>query len=129
MTFSQILGLRKKNITPQHQQENDDLLSLQNDIFGNTDAFCLHTLTGHDRGVNWACFHPTSSYIVSGADDRTIKIWKMNGTKAYEVRLVDSVVRKRDLGICSICSFASKRLCACTTTTCRTLCSTRRRTS
>jgi hypothetical protein len=26
------------------------------------------------------------SYIVSGADDRTIKIWKMNGTKAYEVR-------------------------------------------
>lgn len=80
-----ISGLRKKNISPQHQQENDDILSIQNDIFGNTDAIVKFVLEGHDRGVNWACFHPTMSYIVSGADDRQIKIWKMNGSKAYEV--------------------------------------------
>jgi coatomer protein complex subunit alpha (xenin) len=81
------LGLRKKNISPQHGQDNDDILSIQNDLFGSTDAIVKFVLTGHDRGVNWACFHPTMSYIVSGADDRTIKIWKMNGTKAYEVFL------------------------------------------
>lgn len=34
---------------------------------------------GHDRGVNWAAFHPTMPLIVSGADDRQVKIWRMNG--------------------------------------------------
>ena len=40
---------------------------------------------GHDRGVNWACFHPTMPLIVSGADDRMIKLWRMNDSKAWEV--------------------------------------------
>lgn len=34
---------------------------------------------GHDRGVNWAAFHPSMPLIVSGADDRQVKIWRMNG--------------------------------------------------
>jgi WD40 repeat protein len=37
------------------------------------------SLQGHDRGVNWAAFHPTMPLIVSGADDRQVKIWRMNG--------------------------------------------------
>lgn len=36
---------------------------------------------GHDRGVNWAAFHPSMPLIVSGADDRQVKIWRMNGKR------------------------------------------------
>ena len=42
-------------------------------------------LEGHDRGVNWAAFHPTLPLIVSGADDKQVKMWRMNDTKAWEV--------------------------------------------
>nr|GAT59180.1 coatomer alpha subunit [Mycena chlorophos] len=44
-----------------------------------------YILEGHDRGVNYAAFHPTLPLIVSAADDRTIKIWRMSETKAWEV--------------------------------------------
>lgn len=36
------------------------------DLFGQADAVVKHVLEGHDRGVNWACFHPTLPLIVSG---------------------------------------------------------------
>eukprot|EP01047_Picozoa_sp_COSAG01_P027075 COSAG01_NODE_1772_length_9263_cov_93.070930_3_plen_1231_part_00 len=36
-------------------------------------------------GVNWAAFHPSLPLIVSGADDRQVKLWRMNDTKAWEV--------------------------------------------
>ena len=42
-------------------------------------------LEGHDRGVNWASFHPTLPLIVSAGDDRQIKLWRMSETKAWEV--------------------------------------------
>ncbi|KZV85020.1 Coatomer, alpha subunit [Exidia glandulosa HHB12029] len=42
-------------------------------------------LEGHDRGVNWASFHPTLPLIVSASDDRQIKLWRMSETKAWEV--------------------------------------------
>ena len=45
-----------------------------------------YVLEGHDRGVNWASFHTTLPLIVSGADDRQVKLWRMNETKAWEVR-------------------------------------------
>jgi coatomer protein complex subunit alpha (xenin) len=45
------------------------------------DAVVKHVLEGHDRGVNWAAFHPTMPLIVSGADDRQIKLWRMNDNK------------------------------------------------
>ncbi|KAL1757481.1 coatomer WD associated region-domain-containing protein [Schizophyllum commune] len=44
-----------------------------------------YVLEGHDRGVNFASFHPTLPLIVSAADDRVIKIWRMSETKAWEV--------------------------------------------
>lgn len=44
-----------------------------------------YVLEGHDRGVNFATFHPTLPLIVSAADDRQIKIWRMSDTKAWEV--------------------------------------------
>lgn len=66
---------------------DDSLKVMQNDLFGSTDAIVKFVLEGHDRGVNWAAFHPTSPVIVSGADARPpeIKLWRMSDTKAWEV--------------------------------------------
>ena len=55
------------------------------DLFGQSDAVVKYQLEGHDRGVNWASFHPTQNLIVSGADDRQVKLWRMNETKAWEM--------------------------------------------
>ncbi|XP_024539671.1 coatomer subunit alpha-3 [Selaginella moellendorffii] len=30
---------------------------------------------GHDKGVNWAAFHPSLPLVVSGADDRQVQLW------------------------------------------------------
>ena len=49
------------------------------DLFGGGDAVVKYVLEGHDRGVNWAAFHPSLPLIVSGADDRQVKLWRMNG--------------------------------------------------
>ena len=55
------------------------------DLFGQSDAVVKYVLEGNDRGVNWASFHPTQNLIVSGADDRQVKLWRMNETKAWEM--------------------------------------------
>lgn len=80
------LGLRKKNVAP-GPGGIEDLPKLQGatDLFGVADAAVKHVLEGHDRGVNWASFHPSLPLIVSGADDRQIKLWRMNEYKAWEV--------------------------------------------
>ncbi|KAH9973798.1 coatomer subunit alpha-2 [Lactifluus volemus] len=44
-----------------------------------------YVLEGHDRGVNYAVFHPTLPLIISAADDRQIKLWRMSDLKAWEV--------------------------------------------
>ncbi|TFK26152.1 coatomer subunit alpha-2 [Coprinopsis marcescibilis] len=55
--------------------------------FETFDSFSMvkHVLEGHDRGVNYAVFHPTLPLIISAADDRVIKVWRMSETKAWEV--------------------------------------------
>lgn len=78
-----ILGLRKKNAAPGPGGLDDHLKAGQTDLFGTSDAIVKHVLEGHDRGVNWACFHPNLPLIVSGADDRQVKLWRMNG-KIYD---------------------------------------------
>jgi len=59
-------------------------------MFGQEDVVVKDVLEGHDRGVNWAVFSPSMPYIVSGADDRLIKIWRMNSSDD-RVWLVDSL--------------------------------------
>uniref|UniRef100_M4D2H4 Coatomer subunit alpha n=1 Tax=Brassica campestris TaxID=3711 RepID=M4D2H4_BRACM len=76
-------SLKKKSVSPA-----DDLMrftQMNSDLFGGVDAIVKYVLEGHDRGVNWASFHPTLPLIVSGADDRQVKLWRMNETKAWEV--------------------------------------------
>ncbi|GJJ15119.1 hypothetical protein Clacol_009394 [Clathrus columnatus] len=55
--------------------------------FDNFDSFSTvkYVLEGHDRGVNFASFHPSLPLIVSAGDDRQIKLWRMSDTKAWEV--------------------------------------------
>lgn len=54
-------------------QQHDDVVSRVNtDLFGGTDAVVKYVLEGHDRGVNWASFHPTLPLVISGADDRQV---------------------------------------------------------
>ena len=81
-----ISALRKKSVAP---GGGDDMMrglpQVNNDLFGAGDAVVKYVLEGHDRGVNWASFHPSLPLIVSGADDRQVKLWRMNDTKAWEV--------------------------------------------
>lgn len=58
---------------------------MNNDILFGGDAVVKYVLEGHDRGVNWAAFHPTQNLIVSGADDRQVKLWRMSDSKAWEM--------------------------------------------
>ncbi|KAG8884766.1 hypothetical protein FRB97_003287 [Tulasnella sp. 331] len=70
-----ISGLRKG--TPQAQPGSFDTF----------DSFSTvkYVLEGHDRGVNFAAFHPSLPLIVSAGDDRQVKLWRMSDTKAWEV--------------------------------------------
>uniref|UniRef100_A0A668TC66 COPA/B second beta-propeller domain-containing protein n=1 Tax=Oreochromis aureus TaxID=47969 RepID=A0A668TC66_OREAU len=79
-----ISGLRKKNLSPGAVETEVRGISGV-DLFGASDAVVKHVLEGHDRGVNWAAFHPSMPLIVSGADDRQVKIWRMNESKAWEL--------------------------------------------
>lgn len=75
-------GLRKKNVAPGPGGLEDHLRNPgATDLFGQADAIVRHVLEGHDRGVNWATFHPTMPLVISGADDRQIKLWRMSESK------------------------------------------------
>jgi coatomer subunit alpha len=82
-------GLRKKSMRAGDDSPGADsgavASRVNTDLFGGTDAVVKYVLEGHDRGVNWASFHPTLPLIISGADDRQVKLWRMNETKAWEV--------------------------------------------
>jgi len=60
-------------------------LNVQAELFGTNDVIVKYVLEGHDRGVNWAAFHPTLPLLASAADDRQVKLWRMSETKAWEV--------------------------------------------
>ena len=57
----------------------------KSEMFLGTDVVIKFMLEGHERGVNWATFHPSGPYIVSSADDRTVRLWRYTDTKAWEV--------------------------------------------
>jgi len=79
-------GLRKKSVAPGPGGLEEHMKAPgSTDLFGQADAVVKHVLEGHDRGVNWAAFHPTMPLIISGADDRQVKLWRMNDNKAWEV--------------------------------------------
>eukprot|EP01087_Luapelamoeba_hula_P004330 TRINITY_DN1425_c0_g1_i1.p1 TRINITY_DN1425_c0_g1~~TRINITY_DN1425_c0_g1_i1.p1 ORF type:complete len:1081 (-),score=150.06 TRINITY_DN1425_c0_g1_i1:28-3270(-) len=79
-----LTGLRKKTVST-GGFDNSLQLSQNVDLFGNPNVVVKYVLEGHDRGVNWASFHPSLPLIISAADDRYVKLWRMNETKAWEV--------------------------------------------
>ena len=90
-------GLRKKqmgevldtqHLGPSMQAQRNAAsqgLNVQAELFGTNDVVVKYVLEGHDRGVNWAAFHPTLPLLASAADDRQVKLWRMSETKAWEV--------------------------------------------
>jgi len=87
-----ISGLRKKNAAPGMGGSSTARIGTTSlaasqtaDLFGQPDVIVKHVLEGHDRGVNWVSFHPTMPLLVSGADDRQVKMWRYNESKAWEV--------------------------------------------
>uniref|UniRef100_A0A0N5AHK6 Coatomer subunit alpha n=1 Tax=Syphacia muris TaxID=451379 RepID=A0A0N5AHK6_9BILA len=83
-----ISGLRKKNVSPGSAAaiaRSKSGSTSQTELFGQPDVVVKHVLEGHDRGVNWVAFHPTMPLLVSGADDRQVKLWRYNDSKAWEV--------------------------------------------
>ncbi|WFD30062.1 hypothetical protein MSPP1_001076 [Malassezia sp. CBS 17886] len=81
-------ALKQKSTSAQPLSLDDQIAranSAQMDLFGNMDVVVKYVLEGHDRGVNWASFHPALPLIVSASDDRTVKLWRMSETKAWEV--------------------------------------------
>lgn len=49
------------------------------------DCVMKHKLEGHERGVNWAVFHPTFNLVASGSDDKTARVFKFSDTRWDEV--------------------------------------------
>ncbi|XP_055345500.1 coatomer subunit alpha-like isoform X2 [Paramacrobiotus metropolitanus] len=80
-----ISGLRKKNVAPGPGGMDSVRTPGQTELFGQSDAVVKFVLEGHDRGVNWATFHPTMKLIVSGSDDRQVKVWRYSQEKAWEI--------------------------------------------
>lgn len=91
-------GLRKKqmgggpespglleNMQSAQSRASATALNVQAELFGSNDVVVKYVLEGHDRGVNWASFHPTLPLLASAADDRQVKLWRMSETKAWEV--------------------------------------------
>lgn len=75
-------GLRKKNVSPGLSGVHGlDDHSRNPELFSSGDAMVKHVLEGHDRGVNWAAFHPTLPLVISGSDDRQVKLWRMSESK------------------------------------------------
>ncbi|KAJ2706872.1 hypothetical protein H4R19_004962, partial [Coemansia spiralis] len=60
-------------------------MNAQGDFFNVTDVVVKFVLEGHTRGVNWAAFHPELPLILSCGDDRQVKMWRMNDSRAWEV--------------------------------------------
>jgi coatomer protein complex subunit alpha (xenin) len=58
---------------------------LSQDLFGSNDVVVRYILEGHEQGVNYATFHPTKPFIASAADDRTVRIWRMEEMRTFEL--------------------------------------------
>eukprot|EP00762_Andalucia_godoyi_P008493 ANDGO_05748.mRNA.1 Coatomer subunit alpha-1 len=78
--------LVKRDVDVSSKRERE----LTEDVFGQgsgADVPVKFVLEGHERGINWVAFHPSPStpMLVSGGDDRVIKLWRYNDVRAWEV--------------------------------------------
>ena len=78
-----VSGLKEKTVSSTNRGQSSSGASA--DLFGVNDAVVKFVLEGHDRGVNWVDFHHSQPMIVSASDDRSIKLWRYNESKAWEI--------------------------------------------
>lgn len=52
-------------------------------IFEVKSGICLVTLIGHDNWVTDIVFHPNGKYLISSADDKSIRIWDLIYGRCY----------------------------------------------
>jgi WD40 repeat protein len=51
---------------------------MNSDLFGGGDAVVKYVLEGHDRGVNWAAFHPTLPLVAACGLDRHVRVYDLD---------------------------------------------------
>ncbi|KAK1443890.1 coatomer WDAD alpha [Babesia gibsoni] len=85
-------------ITPNNETAVSNDHSKHVDRISFTDVTCLYTLTGHNKGVNWATFHDKLPLVISGGDDKTIRAWRFNGPDAWQT----NILRGHQNNVCSV---------------------------
>jgi len=77
-----ISGLRNRSPTSSFSSKDN----FAADIFSSNEAFVRNVIESHFRGVNWASFHPTIPLIVSGGDDRQVKLTYLENGRTREIQ-------------------------------------------
>lgn len=68
-----------------HEKYSGDKKGRKAEMFTGVEVEVKNICEGHEKGVNFACFHPNRSLIASGSDDKLIKLWRMSGARAWEM--------------------------------------------
>jgi coatomer protein complex subunit alpha (xenin) len=71
-----VSGLGRKNVRGSYGSSGGDM-------FSPSEAVVKCVLEGHDRGLNWANFHPdpSSNMAITGADDRSVRLWRLGSER------------------------------------------------
>ncbi|ORX92400.1 Coatomer, alpha subunit [Basidiobolus meristosporus CBS 931.73] len=82
-------GLRSKNVAPVSVLDGGMASGMgqQADVVADVDVTVRFVLEGHSRGVNWVSFHPSQALLVSGGDDKQIRVWRFNVHRAWETEV------------------------------------------
>ncbi|KAK1937599.1 WD domain, G-beta repeat domain containing protein [Babesia divergens] len=84
------------NSSQGHSRPSD--FGKQGDRLPFADITCIYTLTGHNKGVNWAIFHDTLPLVITAGDDKTIRVWRFSGPNAWQT----NILRGHNNNVCSL---------------------------
>ena len=77
-TFVEAFGVENPSGEVVPPQEEPDPPQEEPDPIQPTNFICLKTLEGHSYYINSVAYSPDGTKIISGSDDKTIKIWDAN---------------------------------------------------